>query len=76
MPGRDGTGPLGLGPGSFYRGTGLGAGSGLGMRGRSCGWRACAGFADWTGTSKERLILRKEQLQRQIDLIDRQIDNR
>ena len=77
MPGRDGTGPLGLGPGRSYGHTGMGAGLRLGMRrGGNCGWGYRVGAADWAGATKERLIMQKEQFQRQMDLIDRQLANR
>ncbi len=80
MPGRDGTGPMGLGAGA---GRGLGPcatypvqqGCGLGL-GRRNGFRSGfgRGFAYQQDSSKiELLKVQKELLQRRIDLIDKQL---
>ncbi len=91
MPGRDGTGPVGAGP-MTGRGLGpcSGAtvpyGAGLGQRfgrGAGCGRGLRYGFGRGffsvpvsEETQKEQLLEQKELLQRRLDAIDKQLENR
>jgi len=75
MPGRDGTGPMGLGAKGLGGCAGLGMGSGLGCRrGYGRGYRNAAA-PNMAGNTKELLTAQKELLERRLDFVSRQLES-
>ena len=84
MPRRDGTGPTGQGS---MNGRGLGARGGIitpspaygrgveSGRGRSMGCRRLGGFRGPISYSKEELVAQKKILQRELDLIESELQD-
>lgn len=87
MPGRNGTGPMGLGPmsgkgmglctgvNSAVNGVGFGFGSGRGMGCRRGFGRNSIATPTSTKTQKEMLTDQKEQLAAQLELVSKQLEN-